>query len=199
MERVFISLHGVTARLLDPVYRISTFLAVFSLLVLLFVVVLQIIARFASVPVVWASDIAGYSLVATTFLAMAPTLRAGIHIRVNLILQNVRPRARFVLDIWSFSVGLAFACYGAWWCIIQVVESLRFGDLSTGLVAFPLWIPQSFMAIGFTTFALSMLEGFLGVLAGRGTMDSTLASDQNTDPGSPTDQRLASPAPGHGG
>jgi TRAP-type C4-dicarboxylate transport system permease small subunit len=158
--------HIVTARVLDPVYRLCIVLAALALVGLGVCIVLQITARFVDVPVLWASDVAGYALVATTFLAMAPALRHGVHIRVNFVLNATPPRARSLLDLWSYAIGFGFAAYGAWWAIVQVIESWRFGDLSTGLVAFPLWIPQTFMAVGFVTFAGAMLEGLLARLAG---------------------------------
>lgn len=178
MQTVFARAHLLMAALMGPVHRISLILAALCLLVLAGVVILQILGRFIAVPVVWANDIAGYALVATTFVAMAPTLRNAVHIRVTLVLQHVPASLRHILEVWSFAVGLAFASYGAWWCTVQVIESYQFGDLSTGLVPFPLWVPQIFMAVGFTTFALGMLEGLLAVLAGHEPAPLTELAEQ---------------------
>jgi TRAP-type C4-dicarboxylate transport system permease small subunit len=174
--------HALTARVLDIVDRLCVLTATLAVLGLAICILLQITARFVEVPVLWASDVAGYALVAATFMAMGPTLRRGVHIRVSLVLNATGERVRGVLDVWSYAVGFAFALYAAWWSAVQVHESWRFGDLSTGLVPFPLWVPQSFMALGFIAFTCAMLEGLLARLAGAPVADRPAAAPEAATP-----------------
>ena len=167
MQAFFARAHTITQRVIDPLSRLALLLSAMCLVLMTVIVFAQITLRYLGIGFVWGSNVAGYALVAATFLAMAPTLRRDLHVRVGLVLTRVPERVRFALEVWSYVVGLFFTIYAARWCIIQVIQSYQFGDVSIGIVAFPLWIPQTFMAIGFCLFALAMLEGLLAVLSSK--------------------------------
>ena len=110
---------------------------------------------------------AGYCMAAAAFLAMAPTLRRGEHIRVTLIMNRLSPGAQRALDSFCRAFALVVCCALAWFSIGVVGQSYSFNDISTGLDATPLWIPQLGMAIGTSIFALAFAVDFVDLLAGR--------------------------------
>lgn len=103
---------------------------------------------------------AGYCMAISAFLALAPTLRRGEHIRVTLLLNKLSPAGQRVLDILCHVVAIGMSAALAWYSIRLVAQSREFNDISTGLDATPLWIPQLGMAIGTTL----LLAAFLGDL-----------------------------------
>jgi TRAP-type C4-dicarboxylate transport system permease small subunit len=110
---------------------------------------------------------AGYCMAASAFLALASTLRRGEHIRVTLIIERLSPRAHRALDVFCHVVALGIAATLAWYSIHLVRQSLVFNDISTGLDATPLWIPQLGMAIGASVFALAFAVDLADLIAGR--------------------------------
>ena len=110
---------------------------------------------------------AGYCMAAAAFLAMASTLRRGEHIRVTLIMNRLSPAAYRALDIFCHGVALAVTGALAWYSVGLVGQSYSFNDISTGLDATPLWIPQLGMALGSTVFALAFAVDLVDLLAGR--------------------------------
>ena len=110
---------------------------------------------------------AGYCMAASAFLAMASTLRRGEHIRVTLILDRVSPGARRILDIFCHAFALLVSGALAWYSIGIVRQSYAFNDISTGLDATPLWIPQLGMAVGASVLALAFATDFGDLLSGR--------------------------------
>ena len=68
--------------------------AAFFLLSIFIVVCLQIAARWIGVSFPGAANYAGYALAAASFLALAPALNRGAHIRVGLLLQALPPARR---------------------------------------------------------------------------------------------------------
>jgi TRAP-type C4-dicarboxylate transport system permease small subunit len=59
------------------------------------------------------------------------------------------------------------ALMGSWfsfYCWRTVFDSYRFGDLSEGLDATPLWLPQLSMAIGATLLALAVCDHFVRLI-----------------------------------
>lgn len=97
-------------------------------------------------------------LAASTFLALAHTLRAGGHIRVNLVTARLPERVQFFAEGLVLIIASALVGYVAWFMIALVRESLHYGDVSTGIIPIALWIPQSVAAFGVTLFLLSILH-----------------------------------------
>ena len=69
----------------------------------------QVFGRTLGYGIPGVDDLAALFLVATAFLSLAYTFRAGAHIRVNLLLHNLsRPQQRLAraLGAWIFGAGL---------------------------------------------------------------------------------------------
>lgn len=145
---------------LAGVFMVGTLLAVLS----------SILGRLMPVFELHGADAyAGYCMAASAFLALASTLRRGEHIRVTLIINRLSPRAHHWLDMFCHVVAIAVAANLAWFSIRLVSQSLEFKDISTGLDATPLWIPQLGMAIGTSVFALAFVVDLVDLLTGKNT------------------------------
>ena len=110
---------------------------------------------------------AGYCMATSAFLALATTLRHGEHIRVTLIINRLSDTAHRWLDTFCHVVSLAVSVTLAFYSIRLVRQSLSFNDISTGLDATPLWIPQLGMALGTSMLALAFAVELVDLLAGR--------------------------------
>ncbi|WP_298260964.1 TRAP transporter small permease [uncultured Litoreibacter sp.] len=104
------------------------------------------------------ADFSGFMLAGATFLAMAHTLRAGGHIRVNLV------TARLPVHIQTFAEGFVLLTaagligFAAWFMIGLVQESVHYGDVSNGIIPVALWIPQSVAAFGVSLLFVAILH-----------------------------------------
>ena len=164
--------------ILDWLYRASGAAAAFFLVAICVVVLLQVGANlidalikvFGGEPIGLVipsyAEFAGFFLAASSFLALAYTLRAGAHIRVELVLQRFGTRARRVAEIWCVAVSAAVSVYFTWYTVGLVLESIEFGDLSPGIVPVPLWIPQAAMAVGLAVLAIALLDELVSLLRG---------------------------------
>ena len=154
--------------LLNRLFDASGYLAGLFMIGTLVTVLASILGRFIPALELPGADAhAGYCMAAAAFLAMASTLRRGEHIRVTLIMNRLSPAAYRALDIFCHAVALAIACALAWSSISLVGQSYSFNDISTGLDATPLWIPQLGMAIGTAVFALAFAVDLVDLLTGR--------------------------------
>ena len=124
-----------------------------------------------------ADDFAGYSMLASSFLALAHTFGKGEHIRVTLFLQRLHGRARRLAEIWCLAIAGVLAGYLAWYSIKTTWISYQIGDVSTGLVAVPLWIPQTAMALGAAVLFIAVLEQLVVVTTGGALMHDAGAED----------------------
>lgn len=124
-----------------------------------------------------ADEYAGYSMAASSFLALAYTFGKGEHIRVTLAIQRLQGQARRLAESWSLGAGTFLAGYFAYYSVRMTWTSWALNEVSQGLVPTPLWIPQTAMALGATVLAIAMLEKFVDVLRGGPMMDQGDAAD----------------------
>ena len=151
---------------LDRLYQVSGAMAAVSLAAIAGLVVIQVTGRLLGVLVPGADDLAGYALMASTFLGLAPTLRAGAHIRVTLFLSHAPPARQRRLELWCLAVGAAICAYVTWYVVEMALDAWRFGEKSTGNLPVPLWIPQAVMALGILILTTAFVDDFVRVLRG---------------------------------
>lgn len=113
------------------------------------------------------SDFTGFFLAAASFLALAHTLREGGHIRVTLLIGQLPVSMRKMMEVWCVGVAVCITLYFTWYTSRLVWESYSYNDLSTGMVAVPLWIPQSTMLIGLAVLAVALIDEFVTVIRGK--------------------------------
>ena len=157
-------------RFLDGLYRTSGVVAAVFLALIAALVLVQIVGRALGYLVPSTDDLAGFFLVATSFLALAHTLKANGHIRVELLLQRLPPGARRPAEIAALVIGASITVYFAWFAIDLAWLSWRFGDMSQGVFAIPLWIPQGGMALGLIILAIAFVDELTVALRGGAAM-----------------------------
>ena len=151
---------------LDGLYRVSGGLAAFCLAAIAALVVIQVTGRLLGVLVPGADDLAGYALMASTFLGLASTLRAGVHIRVALLARHVSPGQRRALESWCLGLGAALSAYLTWHVADMAWDALQFGERSTGNLSVPLWMPQGIMALGVLILTIAFVDDLSRVVRG---------------------------------
>lgn len=164
---------------LDLLYKASGVLAAGFLAAIAAVVLLQVGANAIGSVSAWVTgtptgfvipsyaEFAGFFLAASSFLALPYTLRAGGHIRVELLIQRAPPALRRVIEVWCLGLGAAMAGYFAWFTIALTRESFAYGDVSPGMVPIPLWLPQGAMSLGLVVLTIAFLDELFQVLTGR--------------------------------
>lgn len=165
-------------RALDRLYRWSGALAAAFLLAICGIVLLQVGANIVDSAATVATgeplglmvpsyaEFTGYFLVAASFLALANALRAGSHIRVSLLIRGLGRGPRRLVELWCTAAGAALSAYFTWFAIDMVFDSYRYNDVSPGIIAIPIWIPQSAMAVGLAILVIALLDEFVTLLRG---------------------------------
>ena len=106
------------------------------------------------------AEICGYLLAGTRFLALAGTFKAGSYIRVTMLLQSLKGGIRHATELAALTVAFAFACFMSFYTLRLVLKSWQHGDVSVGVYAIPLWLPQASMAAGSVILALAIAHEF---------------------------------------
>ena len=154
-------------RTLDKLFTAAGYLAALFMVGTLLAVLASILGRLLNFDVPGADAYAGYAVAAVAFMALADTLRRGEHIRVSLLLQHVGVPARRGLELFCHAVAIFLAGALAWYSIRLVWQSREFHDVSQGLDATPLWIPQLGMAAGTLVLLIAILDELVLEWTGR--------------------------------
>lgn len=152
---------------LDFLYRLAGALAALGMVGTLVMVSAGIFSRPLGIYLRGTDDYAGYCMAACGFLALAYTFKHGEHIRVTLLLERVPERFKRLLEWTSLAVATGVVSILAWYSLRLVLQSYEFEEISQGVDATPLWIPQIAMAIGTAVLLVALLDDLVMTTLGR--------------------------------
>jgi TRAP-type C4-dicarboxylate transport system permease small subunit len=135
-----------------------------------------LLRTFANRSTLVADEMAGYLLVAMTFLGLAPSLRGGAFIRIDTYRHRLRGGARRALDVALVAVALAYAITVDWYLWDLLAGTWRLGTTSIQVSRTPLWIPQAVMAVGGLLLILELVVEMVLVI----TADEALPAGEST-------------------
>ena len=113
------------------------------------------------------ADFTGFLLAAASFLSLAYTLREGGHIRVALFIERMPKRLRRPIELWCTGSCLAIAIYFTWYTASLAHDSYSYHDLSSGMIAVPIWIPQAAMVTGLVLLSLALADEIVTLLLNK--------------------------------
>jgi TRAP-type C4-dicarboxylate transport system permease small subunit len=144
-------LSGLAERLFD-------FLAVVAALTLFAMVALVtadiVMRNTARVGFPWANEVTEYALYLITLMTAPWLLRRGQHVRIDMALVLVPPRAAWAMEATADLLGLAASLVLIWYGTIMTLQSARLGSLTIKNLVFPEWwllwpLPACFVLVAF--------------------------------------------------
>jgi TRAP-type C4-dicarboxylate transport system permease small subunit len=170
---------GMMRRWLDVLYKTSGWFGAACIAMICLLVVCQVLLnlfdRLSTVLTGSAigltipsyADFTGFLLAAASFLSLAYTLREGAHIRVILVIGRLPEKVQKLVEIWCIGFGLAVSLYFSWYTAMLTHESYVYHDLSSGMIAVPIWIPQSAMLFGLVVLTVALFDELVTVVRGN--------------------------------
>jgi TRAP-type C4-dicarboxylate transport system permease small subunit len=174
-------LKGLVVKALNWIFHAAGILSAILLAAMAILTLLQIVGRTLGYNISTGADFAGFCMAASIFLALAWTLRSGGHIRVSLFIQVLNPKMRFAFEIWCLVVASLAVAFFAYSAVSMTWDSYRFGDMSVGMVAVPLWLPQTAMAAGAVLMGIALVEQLILVLLGQDPIYRASEEGKNED------------------
>lgn len=142
---------------LDAIYLGSGVLAAVFLAMIAISILAQIVGR-ALGGVIDATEFSGFCLAASIFLGLAYSLRGGAHVRVGLLIEALPDAWRHALECFVCAISAITLGWLTFCAAIYTQQSYAFGDLSPGLIAAPLWIPQVGMTLGLGLMTVALVD-----------------------------------------
>ncbi len=153
-------------RALDALYLFGGVLGGVALAAIGGIIAAQVIGRQFGLTVLGADDLTAFSVAASATLPLAYAFRHGAHIRVDLIIGNLRGAARFVMESISLIITAALCAFFAYAMLDLAFDSFEFDDVAQGSVAWKLWVPQGLVGAGVALFALCLIDDLVVHLTG---------------------------------
>jgi len=116
-------------------------------------------------PLLSVDEVSGYLLLAIVFLGLAHTMKAGGHIRSDIVLAHVPAGVRGGLEVLATLLAFLFALALAGGNWVLVAEYYGRGTLSFKYLQIPLWIPASLLVVGVILLLLQLVARFLRQVA----------------------------------
>ena len=152
---------------LDGLYLGAGWLAGLFLIAILVLMLGLSAGRVVGINITSGDDFTAWCMAACAFLGLAHTFKVGDMIRVRLLIDRISGVPRRIIEIVVLTTGTAFVIFFAYQACILVRDSWRFMDMSQGVIAVPLWVPQLGYAGGLIILAIAFLDEFIHVLTGH--------------------------------
>jgi len=141
-------------RYLRVLYRQSGYIAAFFLILVATFILTGIASRIFGFYIRGLAEYSGYSMAASSFLALAYTFGEKGHIRITLFLEKANKEVRRFLDLWCLSIATFFSGFLSYYFIKMLIISY-------------IWIPQVAVALGSTIFFVCVLHNFILLILKR--------------------------------
>ena len=142
-------------------YRLSGYVAAFFLILVATFILTGIASRIFGFYIRGLAEYSGYSMAASSFLALAYTFGEKGHIRITLFLEKSKKNFRRILELWCLFVATFFSGFLSYYFIKMLIISIEFGERSEGADEILIWIPQISVAIGSTIFFICVIHNFI--------------------------------------
>ena len=142
-------------------YRLSGYVAAFFLILVATFILTGIASRIFGFYIRGLAEYSGYSIAASSFLALAYTFGEKGHIRITLFLEKSKENFRRILELWCLFVATFFSGFLSYYFIKMLIISIKFGERSEGADEILIWIPQLSLAIGSTIFFICVIHNFI--------------------------------------
>ena len=166
-------------RVLDTLYDAAGYLAALCIFVIFLLMIGASVGRELGLRVGGTNDIVAWLCAAAAFLAMAHTFRFGDFVRVTLLLEKLPRGVVRVLEAAALIIAAAAVGYLAFWAARFTHESWRLHDMAGGMVAIPIWIPQSSFVVGSALFFVAVVDELVNVLRGNVPTYVRLAAERH--------------------
>lgn len=125
------------------------------------VIVQEVVRRFVlNFSSAWGEEAARYAFIYLGWIGAAYAVRERAHIRFDIVLQRLAPRAKALLFIFTELATIAFALIALYWSMHTVRQLLQFEGTTPVLRVNKVWF-EAAVPIGFALIVLRSVQGIV--------------------------------------
>ncbi|GGK44062.1 TRAP transporter small permease [Salinarimonas ramus] len=128
----------------------------------------EVVVRALGLPAFgWTLEVSEYGLLVVGFLGAPWVLRHSDHIRVDVVLRSVSPRARHWMLLFANALSALVCFVLAWYAASAAFEAFARGSLLFKYLVIPQWWILAILPVGTTLLGLEFVARLARRLAGR--------------------------------
>ena len=125
------------------------------------VIVQEVVRRFVlNYSSAWGEEAARYAFIYLGWIGAAYAVRERAHIRFDVVIGRVGPRAKAALFIFAELATIAFACIALYWSLHTIRQLLQFDGQTPVLRVNKAWF-EAAVPIGFALVVLRSVQGIV--------------------------------------
>ncbi|MBA7639663.1 hypothetical protein ES703_47323 [subsurface metagenome] len=141
---------------------IERFLAIVAgsiiLVGMMLLVTSDVIGRFLfNSPIHGTMEVIEFMMIGLLYFTLAHTQAIKAHINVELLTSRFSPRARLICEIITYFVGLIVFALITWQGAASAAEAWRIGEITFGVIEFPIFPAKVLIPIGSFIFCLRFI------------------------------------------
>mgnify|MGYP001594359923 CR=1 FL=1 len=109
---------------------------------------------------IWGEEIVRYSFIYLAWFGAAAAVKECAHIRIDVLMHYLSPRAKALLYIFGDIVMFVVAVIALYWSIETVYVSAKFGSVTDGLRISKVWFLMA-VPVGFGLMFWRLLQSFV--------------------------------------
>lgn len=109
---------------------------------------------------IWGEEIVRYSFIYLAWVGAAAAVKERAHIRIDVLMHYLGPRAKALLYIFGDLVMFVVALIALYWSFETVLVSAKFGSVTHGLRISQVWFLMA-VPIGFALITLRLIQSFV--------------------------------------
>lgn len=121
-------------------------------------IAIEVLRRFVlAYSSVWGEEIARYAFIYLAWVGASAAVRERAHIRIDVLVEFVPPRAKAALYILADIATLILAAICVYWSLAPVITSIEFGSVTHGLRISNAWFLIA-VPLGFALMIFRLLQ-----------------------------------------
>lgn len=146
-------------RLINLVSELGGSLAGALLWIIAVIVTYEVVVRYLfNTPTTWVQESSVYLWMGVGFLGAACALKHNSHFAITIFIDKLSARNRRRMQITTNTIGFAYSLVFVYQGYLQAKFAYDLDDISTGLMATPLWIPWMTIPVGGILLALQFVS-----------------------------------------
>ena len=138
----------LAARLYDGLHKVLAVIVACCILSITVLVCVDVFLRNLSLPTIpWQIEVSEYLQFIATFLGAPWVLRLGGHVRVDVLLNSLKPAQQFVLEVVADVLGLIASCFVFGYGLRTVYLTWRDNQVQIKTLFVPEWWLYSFVVV----------------------------------------------------
>ena len=152
-----------TVRWLDE--HLDEYMVVILTSIMTILLFLQVLFRFVlNLPLAWVEEISLYSMVWLCYFGCSLAIKKREHLKMEIITNFLRPKAKKVFDLISLVLFFAFAVFVLYHVTLLTADILQRGQV-TAVLEIPKWIPYAGVPVAFLLMLIRMIQDFVRTIS----------------------------------